>query len=253
MRLNFDEYGAPDGELLIVAHGLFGAARNWRALAKRLGPGRRVLAVDMRNHGKSPRDPVCDYPAMAGDLAELIEAEGGRAAVLGHSMGGKAAMALAVTRPELVERAIIADIAPVAYDHSLLHHVEAMRAVDLSAASRRGEVEAALAPAVEEQAVRSFLAGNADLTADPPRWDLNLDALAENMDAITGFPRLDGRYEGPALFLYGGASDYLRPSHRPEVLRLFPNATAEGIAGAGHWLHAEKPREFLEAANRFLV
>lgn len=241
-----------DAPPLIVAHGLFGSARNWRALIKRLGAGRAVIAVDMRNHGDSPQAARHDYPAMAADLAVTIEAHGGRAALLGHSMGGKAAMALAQARPELIERLIVADIAPVAYGHSLLHHVKAMAAVDLSAATRRGDVEAALASAIPEPEVRAFLALSADLAASPPAWRLNLSALGRNMELITGYPAVEGVYPGPALFLAGGASDYLTEAHWPGIEARFPNARLEVIEGAGHWLHVEKPRPFIDAVAGFL-
>ncbi|MEL6792327.1 MAG: alpha/beta fold hydrolase [Pseudomonadota bacterium] len=236
---------------LIVAHGLFGAARNWRAHAKRMGPDRRVIAVDMRNHGESAWDDDMSYAAMAGDLAETIEAHGARAAVMGHSMGGKAAMVLALTRPELVERLIVADIAPVAYGHDLMNEIEAMRGVDLTGLERRSEVEAALEAKVADRATRAFLAHSAELGGEP-RWSLNLDALAADMDRITGFPEMEGAFGGRTFFLLGGASKYVQAAHRETVLRLFPNASYEAIKDAGHWLHADKPREFLDAANRFL-
>ena len=206
----------------------------------------------MRNHGASPHDPAHDYHAMADDLAEVIEAHGGRAAVLGHSMGGKAAMVLAQTRPERVERLIVADIAPVAYDHTLHHHIAAMQSVDLSAMTRRSEVEAALAERIDEPGVAGFLAQSADLAADAPRWMLNLDALDDQMDLIVGYPEEAGVYDGPALFLHGGASDYVAPDSHDRIRALFPNARFEALAGAGHWLHAEKPREFIAAVSAFL-
>lgn len=253
MRLATTEFPAEgDGVPLIVAHGLFGAARNWRGLAKRMAAGRRAVAVDMRNHGASPHDPVHDYHAMADDLAEVIEAEGGRAAVLGHSMGGKAAMMLAQTRPELVERLIVADIAPVAYDHSLSHHVAAMRSIDLAGLTRRSEVEKALSARIPEPGVAGFLAQSADLTAEPPRWTLNLDALDDQMDLIVGYPDENGIYDGPALFLHGGKSDYVTPDAHERIQSLFPAALFETLEGTGHWLHAEKPREFIAAVSGFL-
>lgn len=237
---------------LIVAPGLFGAARNWRAHAKRMGQGRRVLAVDMRNHGDSPWAEAQDYPAMAGDLAALIERVGGRAAVLGHSMGGKAAMALAETRPELLERLIVADIAPVGYGGDRMPEIAAMRAVDLSGMVRRAEVEEALAPMIAEKPVRAFLAQSAILD-DNPRWALNLDALAANMAAMIGYPELGGRYEGPVLMLHGGASDYVKPEYRDRILSRFPAARFETLEGAAHWIHVDRPREFLQAVNAFLA
>ena len=256
MRLAVTEFPAEKGveeAPLIVAHGLFGAARNWRGLARRMSAGRRTLVVDMRNHGASPHDPVHDYPAMAGDLAELIEVEGGRAAVLGHSMGGKAAMILAQTRPELVERLIVADIAPIAYGHSLSHHIAAMKAIDLGGLTRRSEVEIALAERIPEPGVAGFLAQSADLTAEPPRWSLNLDALDDQMALIVGYPDEQGVFDGPTLFLNGGASDYVPASAHDDIRSLFPTARFETLEGAGHWLHAEKPREFIAAVSAFVA
>jgi len=254
MKLAFLEYPGvqKDKPPLVVAHGLFGAARNWRAHSKRMGAGRDAYAVDMRNHGNSPWDASNSYFDMAGDLAELIETLGGKAAVLGHSMGGKAAMMLALTRPDLIDRLIIADISPVSYPHSLAHHIEAMQAVDLTKMQRRGDVEEALAEHIDEADVRTFLALSADLKADPPKWDLNLDVLLAEMDVITGFPDVSGQFAGPTLFLTGLKSRYVLPDHREKILSLFPNATHAGIKGAGHWLHAEKPREFLDAVTSFL-
>ena len=160
-------------------------------------------------------------------------------------------MVLALTRPDLVERLIVADIAPAAYDHTLMGEVEAMRAIDLTGLTRRSEVEAALEASVPDKPTRSFLAHSAVL-GENPRWSLNLDALGANMDLITGFPDVTGEYAGPTLFLTGGASKYVRQEHRETVVRLFPNARHEAIRDAGHWLHADKPREFVDAVNRFL-
>ncbi|MEO0360916.1 MAG: alpha/beta fold hydrolase [Pseudomonadota bacterium] len=248
----YEADGDEDLPPLIVVHGLFGSAKNWRAHAKRLGPGRRRIAVDLRNHGASGWDDRNDYAALAEDLAETIEAAGGRAAILGHSMGGKAAMVLALARPDLVERMIVADIAPVAYEHDLMAEIDAMRAVDLSGLQRRAEVEAALEPHVVTPAVRSFLAQSAILD-DDPRWALNLDALDRFMAEIVGFPEADGRFEGPTLFLHGGASDYVMPEHHARIEALFPAASFKTLDGAGHWLHADAPRPFLEASNAFLA
>ncbi len=235
---------------LLIAHGLFGSARNWGVLAKRLSDSRRVLTVDMRNHGDSFRDDSHSYPDLAADLAEVIAAHGGVADVVGHSMGGKAAMALALGHPEAVRRLVVADIAPVSYGHTQQPLIDAMRAVDLSVVERRGDADAQLAPLVPEAGVRAFLLQSLDVGAR--RWRLNLDALSANMAAILGWPDLDGRYDGPALFLSGAASDYVLPEHRPAIKAMFPNAKFAKIPGAGHWLHAEKPKEFEAALRAFL-
>jgi len=246
------ETGSGNEVPLLIAHGLFGSARNWGVLSKRLSDQRRVIAVDMRNHGSSPRQSTNSYADMAEDLAGVIAANGGRADVLGHSMGGKAAMVLALTRPDLVRRLVIADIAPVAYTHTQAHLIAAMRSVDLAAVTSRREVDAQLSERIAEDGVRAFLLQSLDLKGDRPRWALNLDVLEREMPAIIGFPDLSGRFEGPALFLSGGASDYVKPQDHARITTLFPNAIFETIAGAGHWLHAEKPREFEAAMRRFL-
>ena len=162
---------------LLIAHGLFGSARNWGAIAKRLGREREVIAVDLRNHGDSPWSPEHDYAAMAGDLAETIAANGGRADLLGHSMGGKAAMMLALTEPARVRRLVVADMAPVRYGHSQLPYVEAMQGLDLAGVTRRSEADAALAAAVPQPSLRAFFLQSLVVRPDGAGWKLNLDAL----------------------------------------------------------------------------
>jgi esterase len=233
---------------LLIAHGLFGSARNWGAIAKRLaGEGRRVTAVDMRNHGASPWHDSHSYADMAADLAEVL-AETGPSDVLGHSMGGKAAMVLALTRPELVTRLIVADIAPVPYGHTQSHNINAMRRVDPAAIASRSEAEALLG--IGDPAVAAFLLQSLDLK--DRRWRLNLDVLEREMPEILSFPPVEGDYGGPTLFLSGAASDYVRPEHRDRIKALFPAARLVSIPGAGHWLHAEKPHEFIAAVSAFL-
>jgi len=192
---------------------------------------------------------------MAGDVRAFMMRHGLEgAAVLGHSMGGKAAMALALSTPELVGSLIVVDIAPVKRPPDLQSHVRAMAAIDLSGLSRRSQVGDLLAPAVEDRSVRAFLLQNLDVVDGRLRWRLNLDAIERQIDAIGGFPEdlLERRYDGPAHFIAGALSVYIKPEHRELVLRLFPSATMSVIAGAGHWVHAEKPDSFLRATRRFL-
>ncbi len=233
---------------VLIAHGLYGSARNWGAIAKRLSDSYRISAVDMRNHGESPRADTQTYFDMAGDLALAIP---DRAHVVGHSMGGKAAMVLALTHPDKIDRLVIADIAPVTYGHTQLHMIDAMRRIDLSGIETRGDADRQLAPLVAEDAVRAFLLQSLDVKAR--RWRLNLDVLAREMPGIIGFPEVTGSFEGPTLFLSGGESDYVRPEHRDRIKSLFPKAKFAKIPGAGHWLHAEKPREFEAALRAFLI
>ena len=253
--LNLTRYGTPgDAPPLLIVHGLFGSARNWVAIAKRMSSDRAVIAVDMRNHAGSFWDDTHTYPAMAADLAAVIEAEGHAMDVVGHSMGGKAAMVLALTRPELVNRLVVADIAPVPYAHSQNHLIAAMRGLDLTGLDSRSEADRRLSATIETPSVRAFLLQSLDLRADPPCWRLNLDALERQMDVITGWPDLDNPtpYAGPALFLSGADSDYVQSDSRALIRTLFPQAHMAKIPGAGHWLHAEKPRAFEESLRVFL-
>ena len=245
-------HGEATGTPLLIAPGLFGSARNWNVIAKRLSAHRPVIAVDMRNHGDSFHANTNSYHDMAADLAEVIAANGGQADVLGHSMGGKAAMVLALTRPDLLRKLIVADIAPVTYFHDQGDKIAALKAVDLSRVTRRRDAEEQLMAAIPDPQLRAFLLQSLSLTGDAPEWKLNLDALAAEMPKIMSFPDIDGQFAGDTLFLRGANSSYVRPEYEPAIRALFPNARIETIADAGHWLHAEQPRAFEEAVNRFL-
>lgn len=248
--LNVIEHGTAGGTPLLIVHGLYGSARNWGVIAKRLSDRGHVIAVDMRNHGESDWAAPHDYPSMAADLAEVIDRFGGQADVLGHSMGGKAAMTLALTAPEMVRRLIVADIAPVGYTHSQIQFIEAMRAVDLSQVAKRSDASAQLAKHVSDPILQSFFTQSLDIANK--RWRLNLDQLAMDMDQILGFPELSGSFDGPAFFLTGATSDYVQSAHRPQIRELFPKARFAKLSDAGHWLHAEKPREFEASVRAFL-
>ncbi|WP_226622936.1 alpha/beta fold hydrolase [Alloyangia pacifica] len=249
--LNMIRHGsATDQPPLLIVHGLFGSARNWGVISKRLSDQREVIAVDQRNHGESPWSDRHGYEDMAADLAEVIESLGSRADVLGHSMGGKAAMVLALTRPELVNRVILADIAPVTYTHDQNQNIAAMRTVDLATVEKRSDATDQLAKVIGDPTLRSFFTQSLDLKEK--RWKLNLDVLEAEMPKIIGFPEIEGRFERPALFLSGAESDYVRPEHRDRIRALFPSAKFAKLPGCGHWLHAEKPREFEAAVRAFL-
>lgn len=237
---------------LLIVHGLFGSARNWGVVARRLAEGRNVLTVDQRNHGMSPRFPTQSYEDMAADLAQVIRAHGAPMDVLGHSMGGKAAMVLALTEPALIRRLVVADIAPVPYAHDNTGHIRAMRTLDLSGLHTRGEADRRLAEAIPDPGLRAFFLQSLDLKSHPPAWRLNLDVLEAEMPKIVGWPGTLGRFDGPALFLTGSESHYVRPEHRETIRALFPNARFAKLLGAGHWLHADKPREFEETVRAFL-
>ncbi len=250
--LSLTEYGtAADAPALLIVHGLFGSGRNWGVIAKRLADKRRVITVDMRNHGDSPRETTQTYPDMADDLAEVIRHVGGPMDVCGHSMGGKASMVLALKNPDLVRRLIVADIAPVPYPHSQQEFIDAMRTVDLSSLTRRSDALEQLAAAGVEPALQSFFTQSLDVATKS--WKLNLDVLEAEMPHIVGWPAdVTGPFDGPAFFLSGGTSHYVQPAHRPTIKALFPNAHFAKLPKVGHWLHAENPRDFEASVRAFL-
>lgn len=254
VALAHDEFGAA-GPPVVILHGLLGSARNWTSIAKELADTHRVFVLDLRNHGRSPWAETMSFDEMARDVAAFIEGQRlGPVTLVGHSLGGKVAMHLALTRPEMVERLVVVDVAPVAYAHSFGPLVEAMRAVDLSKVSRRADAEQQLQAVVGDTGVRNFLLQNLIKTDAGFVWRVNLDALAANMPELLGFPTPGEQavYRGPTLFIAGGRSDYLGAEHRTLIGRLFPQAEHAVIAGAGHWVHAERPADFLDHLRRFV-
>jgi esterase len=214
-----------------------------------LSDTRRVIALDLRNHGASPWQDDHSYPALAKDLSEMIDLIGGPVDLLGHSMGGKAAMVAALSGAN-IRRLIVADIAPVTYDHTQQHLIEAMQALPMDQLSSRTKAEQALSGQIEDPTVRSFLLQSLNL--QDHTWRLNLPALRASMADIIGFPEVSGQFVTQTLFLTGAKSDYLRPEHRPLIKSLFPKARFAKIPNAGHWLHAERPREFEAVVRVFL-
>ena len=247
------EYG--DGPPVVVLHGLFGSARNWAGIAKRLAARRRVLTLDLPNHGDSPWSAAMDYASMADAVRAFITERGLEApAVLGHSMGGKVAMALALSHAGAVGSLIVVDVAPIAHATTMMAYVEAMRGLDLAGKEPRAEVDADLAATVADARVRAFLLHNLVAHGDGLRWRLNLDAIAAGMEAISGFPEFaDGtQYAGRALFVTGAESGSVRPEHEAAIGARFPRAEMIEIAGTGHWVHADRPDAFTEAVAGFL-
>lgn len=248
--LSTTTYEGPDGPPpLVIAHGLFGSNRNFSGVARKLCETRTVITLDMRNHGDSPFEETHSYPDLARDLAEVITPLT-RADLLGHSMGGKAAMTLALTQPELIRRLIVADIAPVAYDHSQIDKIDAMEGVDLTTITRRSEANDYLISQGISPGYAGFFTQSLDMREK--RWNLNLPTLRREMDKIIGFPDLTGPFTGPALFLSGGDSDYVLPEHRERIKTLFPEAYLAKLPDAGHLLHADRPEAFLAAVETFL-
>ena len=243
------------GPPALVLHGLFGSGVNWRTIARRLGSRLECHLVDQRNHGRSPHARGMTYPALATDVLDWLDTHRiDRAGLIGHSMGGKTAMTLALTAPHRVRWLVVADIAPARSPSDHRPILDALRALPLDVFASRGAADTALAHALPDPGLRRFLLQNLISGGAGLRWRIDLEAIAEALPDLTGFPPpAPGTvYEGPALFLRGARSDYLTAHHEPRVRALFPAATIATIAGAGHWLHAEQPAAVTARIERFL-
>ena len=247
--LNYMTFGDEKSLPVMIVHGLYGSGRNWGVIAKRLSDQFFVITVDLRNHGDSPWLDTHNYHVMADDLVEVINSLNIKPNIIGHSMGGKAAMVLALKRPNLVRNLIIADIAPVKYEHDQSQFIEAMQKVDLSKVEKRSDATLALSKFVEDKSLQNFFTQSLDIKAK--RWKLNLKVLRSEMSEILSFPKIESEFSGHSLFLKGEKSDYIKSEHRKLIKSLFTKARFATFKEAGHWLHAEKPREFESAARLF--
>jgi esterase len=245
-----------DGPPLIVLHGLFGSATNWRSVARALAATRTVHALDLRNHGASPWAQTMTYPEMADDVHQYIVSNGlQQAAVMGHSMGGKTAMALALAHPDLIERLIVVDIAPISYADSLSSYAQAMRSVDLMAAASRGDVQRQLQAMLPDASVAPFLVQNLVPRNEHFDWRINLAAITGAMSVLSSFPdelRTE-RFEQPTTAIAGAMSDYVPGGATATFAPMFPDIVVTTIDGAGHWVHADKPGKFVEAVKMALT
>ena len=243
------------GPPALILHGLFGSGTNWRTIARRLGTRLECHLIDQRNHGRSPHAPGMEYPELTADVLAYMDARRiDRAGLVGHSMGGKTAMTLALTAPERVEWLIVADIAPASSpsDHQPILH--ALETLPIETLASRAEADAALAPAISDTGLRQFLLQNLVHDGGRLRWRIDLEAIEAALPVLTGFPSLSATavYGGPTLFLRGARSEYLTTHHAPRIRALFPSAVVTTIADAGHWLHAEQPAAVVARIERFL-
>jgi pimeloyl-ACP methyl ester carboxylesterase len=245
------------GERVVFLHGLFGQGRNWITLAKQISDRHRVTLVDLPNHGRSEWTDRMDYVSMADEVAGLLSADD-PVALVGHSMGGKTAMMLALRHPELVSRLLVADISPVAYAtaREFLSYVGALRGLNLAYVHDRAQADAMLAPTVHSETIRSFLLQNLRRDGDGWRWQPNLDVIADSLPTLAGWPEQEAAaaapYTGPTLWVAGERSDYVRPEYADAMAALFPQVRKVTIKGAGHWVHSERPEVFLAILRQFL-
>ncbi len=251
MILSGTELGG--GRPVALLHGLFGSAANFGTVQKRLAERHRVIALDLRNHGASPHAPHMSYPAMAEDVLETLRARNALpCSVVGHSMGGKVAMAAALEAPGAITRLMVADIAPVRYPPAYRPYAAAMAAVPLHPALTRIEADRSLAASIDNPAIRAFLLQN--LRFGPqPGWRINLPVITSCLPLIEDWPDLDeNAYNGQVLFVAGARSDYILPEHRPVIRMLFPAAIFATLKHAGHWLHADNPDGFVSLVDAFV-
>lgn len=252
MNLAFQELG--QGEPLIIMHGLFGSSDNWLSIAKVLAQKRKVFLLDLRNHGDSPHSEAFSYDLMVDDLILFLENHNIKdPIILGHSMGGKAAMNFAVNNPDDLSKLIIVDIGPKAYP---VHHktiLEGLMSINVENVTSRAEAETQLAAYVHEKGIRQFLLKNLGRNEDGKfYWKINLPVIDREIGMIGEALNHDHKFVKPTLFIHGQQSNYILDEDKEEIKDIFPFAKIESIPNAGHWVHAEQPQAFIEIVEKFL-
>ncbi|KAG8199736.1 hypothetical protein JTE90_000831 [Oedothorax gibbosus] len=249
---------------VIILHGLLGSKKNWRGLGKAISEKnqRKVYALDARNHGDCPHSDKFDYPLMAEDVKNFMTSQSiPEAVVIGHSMGGRTAMLLALTNEPLVNKLIVVDVSPSkmpsqlqfipGYMREMKKAIAAVSATGLSQGRRA--IDKHLSQTIPEASIRQFLLTNLTEKNKMLSWKPNIDVLLEKFDAsINMFPAVEGHYSGDTLFICGGDSPYVKTEDHPFIQTLFPKSEFIKIPNAGHWVHSEKPSEFLQAVYDFL-
>jgi len=251
MTLHYQSIG--QGEPLIILHGLFGSADNWRSIASALSAERQVISVDLRNHGHSFHHPQQTFELMAEDLLNLLDELGlSTIDLMGHSLGGKTAMQFAQNFADRIQKLIVVDIAPRQYpdEHGVIF--KALLALDLSKFSSRTEVSEALSDTLPDPLVRQFLLLNLQKDEQGFSWRINLQALFCSYPGLLQSVEPNDSVEVPTLFISGGKSDYVTDNDWQHIKTLYTQSEHVVIDGAGHWVHAEKPDAFIHQVNRFL-
>ena len=253
MNLNYKNFGT--GKPLIILHGLMGALDNWQSIAKVLAENFSVYVIDQRNHGKSPHSKELDYDVLANDLKDFIEQQQIESCyIIGHSMGGKAAMHFALIHPEKVKKLIVADIAPVAYNDRHSHIIQAIQSIDLTAVINRDQVQEKLLERIPDLSTVLFLMKG--LYRDDTnnfQWRFNIEAIDANYSEISDFPEHKNQFPNETLFLKGSNSNYINSTNYTSIVALFPKNEVTEINNAGHWIHADNAKDFLVAVKDFLL
>ncbi len=260
MRLAFHQFNdtkdsATDKQTILILHGLFGSKRNWQSIARKLSEKSRVFTLDLRNHGESEHSDFMSYPDMADDVFEFItEHELGKVSIIGHSMGGKVAMQMALKQTDTIRRLVIIDIAPVQYQHSFDNLITSLDALPLDHISNRQEADEYLKTSIQPESLRQFLLQNLRKLETGFAWRINLKTIQSCIDELVGFPKnhCKQQYKNPVLFLKGEKSNYIKYLYEQQLFRLFPAALIITVAESGHWLHAENPDFVTDKIGKFI-
>ncbi len=253
LALNFETLGQDSAPAIVLIHGLFGDLDNLKSISRALSDSYYVINVDLRNHGQSPWADSMSFSAMAKDVLAVLDTLNiEQAHLLGHSLGGKVAMEIALNFPTRVRSLIVADIAPVSYEPSHNTILDALESIDFAQVDSRQAADTLLAESISELSVRQFLLKNLNKTEYGWAWRMNLVALRHCYLNLIGSPSSELVYKGPVLFIRGGRSDYIQAKHKDAIITRFPQAQSKTINDVGHWLHAEKPTVFNSLVQRFL-
>jgi len=252
MKLFYRELG--EGQPIIILHGVFGSSDNWITPAKMLSDGRRLYLLDQRNHGQSPKSDEFNNKVMADDLNEFVEDhQVKKPVIIGHSMGGKVAMTFASLYPDKLSKLIVVDIAPKYYPPHHQKILEGLRAIDLKRLESRQQADAILSQYEPELGVRQFLLKNLYRNQENEfSWRINLPVISEKINNVGESLDENIKINLPTLFIRGANSRYIKNTDEPLIKKLFSDIKIETIEGAGHWVQAEKPKEFVEAVRKFL-
>ncbi len=248
--IHFREAGA--GPVVVLLHGLFGSLENLGGVARVLAESFHVYSLDLPNHGRSAHRAQAPLGVMAAEVQRWMTAQGiGTASLVGHSLGGKVAMELALAHPGPIKKLAVLDIAPVGYNPHHNRVFAGLNGIDLAQLENRQQADRQLGEHVEEQAVRGFLLKNLMRSGSAFSWRMNLAALSRDYPELIAANR-SGRFEKPCLFVKGGQSNYIQPAHEDEIRSRFPRAQLKVVPETGHWLHAEKPALVAGLLKRFL-
>jgi esterase len=253
MKLFYRELG--EGKPLVILHGVFGSSDNWFTVSKLLAEDYKIYLVDARNHGHSPRSEEFNYDVMGKDLEVFLKDHLIKdPVIIGHSMGGKIGMKFASLYPEMLKKLVVVDISPRYYKR---HHdsiLNGLKSIDLGQLSSRKQADEQLAKFELDSGVRQFLLKNLYRNQDNHfDWRINLEVIDKNIENVGEALAEDVRIDTPTLFIKGSKSNYIKEEDEKLIKKIFRNSKIETVEGAGHWVQAEKPQQFIEAVRRFLI